>query len=236
MEPRARLRSPCDTSIGTSCAAETAVEASRSIDMDADAPGDAFSALPLRPCNAAALANSGVPMLVSQGRCDGFTWISTTAAGQMFYSAIMEHGPKHGFGSLSTCRWLLFGTGAAPDGQAAGRAERGHGWMHALFGNARPHKLASAMWVEDLRGSSDAAFELAEAADAAWPACAGAQLVPTEAGRWRSRPHSTNTPGLKPGLVNTFFVHLPCGGARHCQVPPVPLPDMPRVRLKEWSK
>ena len=183
MEPRARLRSPCDTSIGTSCAAGSAVETSRSIDVGADAPGDAFSALPLRPCNAAALANSGVPMLVSQGRCDGFTWISTTAAGQMFYSAIMEHGPKHGFGSLSTCRWLLFGTGAAPDGQAAGRAERGHGWMPTLFGNARPHKLASAMWVEDLRESSDAASELAGAAAAAWPACAGAQLVPTGAGR-----------------------------------------------------
>ena len=126
MEPRARLRSPCDTSIGTSCAAETAVETSRSIGMDADAPGDAFSALPLRPCNAAAPAiASGVPMLVSQGRCDGFTWLSTTSAGQQFYNSIMEHGPKHGFGSVSICRWLLFGTGAAPDGQAAGRAERG---------------------------------------------------------------------------------------------------------------
>ena len=114
MEPRARLRSPCDTSIGTSCAAGSAVETSRSIDVGADAPGDAFSALPLRPCNAAALANSGVPMLVSQGRCDGFTWLSTTSAGQRFYSAILEHGPKHGFGSVSICRWLLFGTGAAP--------------------------------------------------------------------------------------------------------------------------
>ena len=88
MEPRACLRSPCDTSIGTSCAAETAVETSRSIDVDADAPGDAFSALPLRPCNAAAPAiASGVPMLVPQGRCDGFTWLSATSAGQQFCSA-----------------------------------------------------------------------------------------------------------------------------------------------------
>ena len=142
MEPRARLRSPCDTSIGTSCAAGSAVETSRSIDVGADAPGDAFSALPLRPCNAAALANSGVPMLVSQGRCDGSTWLSTTSAGQRFCSAIMEHGPKHGSCSASMCRWLLFGTGAAPGGQAAGRAERGHGWMPTLFGNARP------LWME----------------------------------------------------------------------------------------
>ena len=110
MEPRARLRSPCGTSIGSSCAAETAVETPGPIDMDADAPGDAFTALPLRPCNAAAPAiASGVPMLVSQGRCDGFAWLATTSAGQQFYSAIMEHGPKHGFGSVSICRWLLAG-------------------------------------------------------------------------------------------------------------------------------
>ena len=145
---------------------------------------DAFTALPLRPCNTAALADSGVPILVEQGRCDGFSWMRTTSAGALFYSALVEHGNKGGFGSLSTCRWLLFGAGAVPDGQAAGRAERGHGWVHALFGNARPHKLASAMWVEDLSGeSSGAAYELAGAAAAAWPACAGAQLVPTQAGR-----------------------------------------------------
>ena len=95
---------------------------------------DAFTALPLRPCNTAALADSGVPILVEQGRCDGFSWMRTTSAGALFYSALVEHGNKGGFGSLSTCRWLLFGAGAVPDGQAAGRAERGHDWMHALFG------------------------------------------------------------------------------------------------------
>ena len=91
MEPRARLRSPCDTSIGSSCAAETAVETSGPIDVDAGAPGDAFSALPLRPCNAASPAiASGVPMLVSQGRCDGFAWLATTMAVSWYYVGAMS--------------------------------------------------------------------------------------------------------------------------------------------------
>ena len=101
-------------------------------DQAADAPGDAFRALPANGGGSVAVANAAdaadTVALVEHGMCGGFSWLCT-AAGQAFRNALVRHGAKAGFAGAAW-RWLLFGTDAdRPPGQAAGRGDRAQGWF-----------------------------------------------------------------------------------------------------------
>ena len=151
-------------------------------DQAADAPGDAFRALPVNGGGSVAVANAAdaadTVALVEHGMCGGFSWLCT-AAGQAFRNALVRHGAKAGFAGAAW-RWLLFGTDAdRPPGQAAGRGDRAQGWFATLFANMRPSRTAGAMWILDVGAGTHA---LSTDADAAWPQ-RGAQLAPTPGGK-----------------------------------------------------
>ena len=151
-------------------------------DQAADAPGDAFRALPVNGGGSVAVANAAdaadTVALVEHGMCGGFSWLCT-AAGQAFRNALVRHGAKAGFAGAAW-RWLLFGTDAdRPPGQAAGRGDRAQGWFATLFANMRPSRIAGAMWILDVDAGTHA---LSTDADAAWPQ-RGAQLAPTPEGK-----------------------------------------------------
>ena len=109
------------------------------MDAGSDGPGDAFRALPANDAASSSVAvadtasaGQDAMALVEHGKCDGFAWLAT-AAGQEFCRRLVAHGAKGGF-TDGAYWWLLFGSDAdKPPGQAAGRGDRGQGWISTLF-------------------------------------------------------------------------------------------------------
>ena len=69
-----------------------------------DAPGDAFRALPADDAAANAACRHDAGALVEHGMCGGFSWLCT-AAGQAFRNALVGHGAQGGFADTAW-RWL----------------------------------------------------------------------------------------------------------------------------------